>query len=140
MFSSHQAFLFDGAHGILFVGQKGFNSCVGGDPMSRTVLQLSCRYTADDISIKWHYIESTKQLQLVLSPETAAAAAAADAIEGHYEGHEQGDEGAAARDFSSPGVSLCLRLFAFPQDASPHAVELAVCDPQDPGQQLIFVP
>ncbi|OEH75111.1 UDP-N-acetyl-D-galactosamine:polypeptide N-acetylgalactosaminyltransferase [Cyclospora cayetanensis] len=107
-----QAFLFDGSSGKLFVGQKGFNSCVGGDPTAHSVLQFDCNYDTEGLSMLWHYNEDTNQLQLVT--DEAQASTEAD--------------------------PMCLRIFAFPTEESPHAVELAVCDPHDAGQHLVFVP
>lgn len=141
-----QAFLFDGESSRLFVGQKGFNSCVGGDPASNMVLQISCRYSADDISMEWRYVEATKQLQLVISPEQAAAAAAAE-TEAKIATETVDDEDEVAAKPATPkapskaaATPLCLRIFSFPTAESPHAVELALCDAEDASQQLVFVP
>ncbi|KAL8445541.1 hypothetical protein Emed_005543 [Eimeria media] len=142
-----QAFLFDGSTGRLFVGQKGFNACVGGDPSSLSVIQFKCaREPPAGVLTRWEYSEDTKQLQLV--PDDAAAAAAAAAAAGEGEGDEEtaaADEpddhaAAAAAAAAAAKQKLCLYLYSFPTESSPFAVELTPCDSQDPGQQLEFVP
>ncbi|CDI79600.1 UDP-N-acetyl-D-galactosamine:polypeptide N-acetylgalactosaminyltransferase T1, putative [Eimeria acervulina] len=96
-----QAFLFDGSTGKFFVGQKGFTSCIAGDTKKRLVLQLSCTYTAANISLRWKLYPQTGQIQLDLSAaatiedEEAAAAAAAAA-------YEEEDEEAAYEDEEPP--------------------------------------
>ncbi|KAL8274920.1 hypothetical protein Esti_001120 [Eimeria stiedai] len=145
-----QAFLFDGSSGRLFVGQKGFNACVGGDPSSLSVIQFKCsRGSPAGVHTRWHYLEGTKQLQLV--PDTTAAAEAAAATGEGAAAAEEGDSETAAADVHEEHAAgaaaaggekrkLCLHLYSFPTDSSPFAVELAPCDSHDPGQQLEFVP
>ena len=115
-----QAFLFDGESKKLFVGQKGFISCVGGDRTSRDVLQVECRHTSQGFSLRWHYDETAKQLKLL-----------------QEDAGESADTTTATADTAE---DLCLRIFSFPTHSSPYAVELAACDPQDTAQQLVFVP
>ncbi|KAL8434351.1 hypothetical protein Efla_007168 [Eimeria flavescens] len=152
-----QAFLFDGSTGRLFVGQKGFNSCVAGDFQSSSVLQLKCTDTSAaaaaaaaeaTISLNWKYLETTKQLQLVVPPTAAAAAAAGGKAAAEEEEEEQNEEekdpapaAAAPADTSEEKGkrNLCLQIYSFPAESSPFAVELTPCDPLDPAQRLEFL-
>lgn len=127
-----QAFLFDGESGKLFVGQKGFNSCVGGDAAARSLLQLECTDSSEGISMKWRYNEPAKQLQLLIEKEETEAE-----INNNHHNNKIKNKTTTTPPATTP---LCMRIFAFPQDESPHAVELAACDPQDEGQHITFVP